>query len=131
MRNKLRNLLAVAAVAAATGTTVLMGATGASAAAQADWAGCPDGNVCIYAEGRYSNIGAGDITNKYFRYATYNLSNQVNQHWVLNNQNGPFEDAYVKLCTGYNGTGDCSKVLGPGYGEYLNLTPINSIVLYR
>ncbi|MCI3156279.1 MULTISPECIES: hypothetical protein [Streptomyces] len=130
MRNKLRNLLAMAAVAAATGATVLTGATGASAAAQ-DWAGCPDGNVCIYAEGRYSNIGAGDITNKYFRYGTYNLSNQVNQHWVLNNQNGPFEDAYVKLCTGYNGTGDCSKVLGPGYGEYLNLTPINSIVLYR
>ncbi|MFI9284661.1 hypothetical protein [Streptomyces werraensis] len=130
MRNKLRNLLAMVAVAAATGTTVLTGATGASAAAQ-DWAGCPDGNVCIYAEGRYSNIGAGDITNKYFRYGTYNLSNQVNQHWVLNNQNGPFEDAYVKLCTGYNGTGDCSKVLGPGYGEYLNLTPINSIVLYR
>ncbi|MDT6984248.1 hypothetical protein ACFSUJ_28145 [Streptomyces lusitanus] len=130
MRNKFRNLLAVSAVAAATGATVLMGATGASAA-QADWAGCPDGNVCIYAEGRYSNIGAGDITNKYFRYGTYNLSNQVNQHWVLNNQTGPFEDAYVKLCTGYNGTGDCSKKLGPGYGEYLNLTPINSIVLYR
>jgi hypothetical protein len=130
MRNKLRNLLAVAAVATATGTTVLTGAAGASAAAQNDWAGCPEGNVCIYAEGRY-NFDAGDVTNKYFRYGTYNLSNQVNYHWVLNNQTGQFEDAYVKLCTGYNGTGDCSTVLVPGYGDYLNLTPINSIVLYR
>lgn len=127
MRNKLRAVLAMASVVVATGTTVLMGSGAASANGGQPWAGCPDGYVCIYAEGREHNIGSSDITNKYYRYGTYNLSNQVNWHWVLNNQNG----AYVKLCTGYNGTGNCSDVQGPGHGEWRDLTPINSIVLYQ
>jgi len=127
MRDKLRTALATASVVAATATTVLMGSGAASANNGQPWAGCPDGYVCIYAEGRHDNIGASDITNRYYRYGTYNLANQVNWHWVLNNQN----DAYVKLCTGYNGTGDCSDVQGPGRGEWRNLTPINSIVLYQ
>ena len=126
MRNKLRTMLAAASVVAATGATMLAGATAASANGGQPWDGCPDGYVCIYAEGVYT-IGASDITNEYYRYGTYNLSNQNNWHWVLNNQNG----ASVKLCTGYNGTGDCSMGWGPGGGGWRNLTPINSIVLYQ
>jgi hypothetical protein len=127
MKNKLRTMLAAASVVAAAGTTVLVGSGAAFANNGVPWDGCPDGYVCIYAEGVHDNINASNITNEYYRYGTYNLSNQVNWHWILNNQNG----AYVKLCTGYNGTGDCSDVQGPGHGEWRDLTPINSIVLYQ
>jgi hypothetical protein len=127
MKNKLRAVVATASVVVAAGASVLVGSGAAFANNGYPWDGCPDGDVCIYAEGVYNNIGASDITNEYYYYGTYNLSNQFNSHWILNNQNG----AYVKLCTGYNGTGDCSDVQGPGHGEYRDLTPINSIVLYQ
>ena len=127
MRNKLRTLLAAATVVAAAGTTVVAGSAAAFANGGQPFDGCPDGDVCIYAQGVHDNIGASNITNKYFYYGIYNLSNQVGAHWIINNQNG----AYVKLCTGYNGTGDCSDVQNPGAGEYRDLTPINSIVLYQ
>ncbi|MEU8687506.1 hypothetical protein [Streptomyces sp. NPDC048665] len=36
----------------------------------------------IWAEGVHDNIGAPGIANSYYRYGTYNLSNQVNRHWL-------------------------------------------------
>lgn len=92
--------------------------------------GCDYGWVCIYGEGESKELG--HITNRYFKYGTYNLQNQFNYHDIVNNQYG---HATVSLCRGYNGTNCDSRPLQSyddcecGYG--INLTPINSIKLNR
>ncbi|MFD7906026.1 hypothetical protein ACFVSN_08120 [Kitasatospora sp. NPDC057904] len=112
---RLKAVLGTGAAALAATASLLAGA----GTAHADTInGCADGYVCIYAND-------GTITNRYYNYGTYNLSNQYGYKWILNNQTG---GAKVSFCTGYNGV-DC----GPAYTAvswlYINLTPINSIVI--
>ena len=97
----------------------------ASAASNADYYGCPYGAVCIYNNADPgSGIESGGI---YWAYGAHNLSNQFGDHYVVNNQYG---DAWVELCTGYNGTGKGkSIILAAPYGNVEYLSPINSIVL--
>ncbi|MEV7025677.1 hypothetical protein [Kitasatospora sp. NPDC093558] len=114
---RLKAVLGTGAAALAATASLLAGA-GTAHADTVD--GCEDGNVCIYSEG----IDSHTITNKYFYYGTYNLSNQYNYHWVLNNQTG---NAKVTFCYGYNGT-NCQSPEGWGW-KWRDLTPINSIIL--
>ncbi len=64
----------------------------------------------------------------YYSYGAHNLSGQVGQHYVFNNQTG---GAKARTCTGYDGTGDCQGFMDPGYYVDKDLTPVNSIVLVR
>jgi len=77
-------------------------------------AGCPQGDFCIY-------NGNGIVS--YYNYGTYNLQNEIGNHYIVNNQ---FGGAVVLLCTGSNGRNCSTSVVG---GGTYNLTPINSIVL--
>lgn len=111
---------AAAAFATAAAAVVAM-----SGAAHADpWANCPDGYVCVYPQNQNP---AQSPSLKWEAYGAHNLSNQYGNHWVLNNQTG---GATMALCTGYNGSG-CGQRIPAGEGVYADLTPINSIVLYR
>ncbi|MER6999337.1 hypothetical protein [Streptomyces sp. NPDC000410] len=97
---------------------------GAAEAKPADWAGCPDGAVCIYPQDQDPAQKPSDI---FYSYGAHNLSNQFGNHWVLNNQTG---GATAALCTGSGGSG-CGERIAADTGVYADLTPINSITLYR
>ncbi|MFI5617975.1 hypothetical protein [Streptomyces sp. NPDC051567] len=119
MRNMIRGAAAFVTVAAA-----VMALGGPAAARPADWAGCPDGAVCVYPQNQNPAVKPSLI----FRtYGAHNLSNQHGRHWVLNNQTG---GATASLCTGTNGRG-CGGRIAQDRGVYADLTPINSITLYR
>src|SRR5215510_6946670 len=120
-KNVTRVAVALASMALWTAVLILPGAESAHATTTV-W-GCDPGWVCIYADQKEFS----PITNRYFRYGTYNLQNQFDYHDIVNNQTG---GATVTLCYGYNGTNcdsrplltydDCSCAYG------INLTPINS-----
>lgn len=114
-----------AAAALAAGAMLAVGLVAAPAAEAATRHGCPDGYVCIYPE----NAGWNNDkpSHKYYKYGTYNLRGQYGQHWVLNNQTG---GAKLRLYTGYAATGGFA-VVNPGTGVNYNLSPINSIELYK
>ncbi|MFD8086389.1 hypothetical protein ACFV4F_32365 [Kitasatospora sp. NPDC059722] len=114
---RLKAALGIGAATLAASASMLAGAGTAHADTVLD---CADGYVCIYSEG----IDSTTVTNRYYNYGTYNLSNQYNNHWVFNHQTG---GAHVALCYGYNGT-NCLPATGPGW-QFVNLTPINSIVV--
>lgn len=116
---RLKAVLATGAATLAATGAMLAGAGTAHADTQN---GCPDGYVCIYAQDQPANPGT--LTNSYYRYGTYNLSNQYGWHWIDNNQTG---GAHVTLCYGYNGT-NCQAPLGPGWYA-VDLGPINSIIV--
>jgi hypothetical protein len=103
-----------------------MVATPASAAGPSLY-GCPYGAVCIYPQNKGLNGGHPEAGGVYFSYGAHNLRNQFGNHTIVNNQYG---GARYVLCTGYGGSGSCTKSVPPGRAEY-NLTPINSIVLTR
>jgi serine/threonine protein kinase len=85
--------------------------------------GCPLGYACIYPEGAGWN---GDRpSHKFYYYDFYQLSNQYNYHYIVNNQTG---GALFRLCTDWNGN-TCSYTLSAGYWTSYNLTPINSVRL--
>lgn len=86
--------------------------------------GCPYGDVCVYPEGKGWNNDVPSI--EYYTYGYHNLVNQLNYHYVLNNQWG---SATASFCTGYGGGGTCSPTLAMGTSTNINLTPINSITL--
>lgn len=119
---KLKAMRTAAALALAAGTMTAVGATQAQAAPQATIHGCPTGYVCMYPGAGWN----GDVpTHKYFRYGTYNLSNMFGTYRILNNQT---DNAWMRTCTGYNGTGCEGYLYPPNYIDK-NMTPINSIVL--
>ncbi|MEV0210461.1 hypothetical protein AB0H97_35245 [Streptomyces sp. NPDC050788] len=89
--------------------------------------GCPGGAACIYPQN--ADIHTSTPTNIYYSYGAHNLSNQLGNHYVLNNQYGG-ANATVQLCTGYNGVNCTITIKLNEFGNY-NLTPINSIVLNR
>ncbi len=116
----------IASVAVATAATAVM-TIGATTQAQAadDWAGCPEGAVCIYPEGQDPAVSPSHV---FWSYGPHNLSGQYGYHWVLNNQYG---GAHAKLCNGYNGGGPCHHDMAANHGWWTNLSPVNSIVLVR
>ncbi|MFI6108008.1 hypothetical protein [Streptomyces sp. NPDC051310] len=120
MRKMIRSAAALATAAAA----VMVFTASADARPAADWAGCPEGAVCIYPQNQNPAVRP---THVLYRYGAHNLSNQVGNHWVLNNQTG---GATANLCTGYNG-GGCGAPIAAKTGVYADLTPINSIRLNR
>ncbi|MFE5520308.1 hypothetical protein ACFQ9Q_21690 [Streptomyces virginiae] len=123
VRTTIRTTLATVAATAtlALGTGVL--AAGPAQASYNTVEGCRSGEACIWPEGspaagvqpslRFSNAG------------TYNLSNQENWHWVLNNQTQNWK---FKLCTGWNGGGTCTNIPVDQWVA-VNLSPINSVIV--
>uniref|UniRef100_A0AAU2JJJ7 Peptidase inhibitor family I36 n=1 Tax=Streptomyces sp. NBC_00049 TaxID=2903617 RepID=A0AAU2JJJ7_9ACTN len=112
-----------AAAALATATAAVIALSGTVEAKPADaWAGCPDGAVCIYPQNQNPAVKP---THVFYSYGAHNLSNQVGNHWVLNNQYG---GATANLCAQYNG-GGCGGSIAAKTGVYANLTPVNSIRL--
>ena len=112
------------------------GAIGASAPAQADqlsserspaggaFEGCPYGAVCIYPDDSWNG---GNPEHVYWSYGTHKLYNEYGTHRVFNNQSG---NASARICKGSSGT-KCGEKLIPFRYMDVNLTPINSIRLYR
>ncbi|MFJ2596454.1 hypothetical protein [Streptomyces erythrochromogenes] len=118
IRTKLAAVAATGVMALGTG---VLAASPASASDQ-PFHGCWSGNACIWAAGAALDTAP---THQYRNAGTYNLSNQVNWHYVKNNQTQGWK---FKLCTGWNGTGTCYTM----YQDELwwtNLTPINSVVV--
>ncbi|MFC7304384.1 hypothetical protein ACFQVC_09200 [Streptomyces monticola] len=114
-----------AALAIASGTVAVMAFGSTASAAPADeWAGCPDGAVCIYPKDQDPAQKPSDI---FYSYGAHNLSNQFGNHWVLNNQHS---GATASLCTGSGGSG-CGDPIAAKTGVYADLGPINSITLNR
>jgi hypothetical protein len=123
----------------AAAAALLIGAlVGFAAPAQAATVhGCPHGAVCIYPQNAGWNNDHPSVT--MYSYGAHNLSNQIGNHYVLNNQydDGGFPVIAV-LCYGYNGTNcddnltiyqwDRSTARGVSWNNY-NLTPINSVIL--
>lgn len=101
----------------------------AAPAAGSSWYHCPYGAVCIYPEGKNPTTNSGvypESNGIFYSYGYHNLSNQYNNHYIVDNQYG---SAWDFECSGYNGTG---KVLGNGphhSAGWENLTPVNSVVL--
>ncbi|MEU6864559.1 hypothetical protein ABZ924_14970 [Streptomyces sp. NPDC046876] len=120
MRKTIRGAAALATAAAA--VVALAGAADARPAD--DWAGCPDGAVCIYPQNQNPAVAPSQI---FYSYGAHKLFDQYGNHWVLNNQYG---GATASLCTGSNGTG-CGGPIAQGTGVYADLGPINSITLNR
>ena len=121
----MRRFVRVAAALTFTAGAVLATGTGAGAAqaaAQATYAGCPAGYVCIYSGASWND---GKPEHKYYTYGAHNLVNETGTHRVFNNQTG---GATLQLCTGYNGV-DCGYKRGTWTYWDVNLTPINSIRL--
>lgn len=125
---------------AAAAAVAMVGAVAATTPAQAAGAsvhGCPSGAVCIYPQNAGWNGNKPSV--EYWSYGVHNLSGQIGNHVVLNNQ---YPDgtgwAMVALFTGYNATGTCKYEYSP-YDEQpqegaswatVNLTPINSISMW-
>ncbi|MEU1819111.1 hypothetical protein ABZ543_28580 [Streptomyces roseifaciens] len=126
MRTMIRRFAAVT-VAAAAATVTAAGTAGADGTGTTENYNCPSGYACIYPENQSPPVNP---SHKYQRYGAHNLVNQYGMHAVINNQYGGM-GATVRLCTGYGGTGDCSITITPQVGIYVDLTPINSIVLDR
>jgi hypothetical protein len=120
--HKRKTMRTAAALALAIGTMTAIGAGQAQAAPQATSHGCPSGYVCFYPGAGWN----GDRpSHKFLAYGAHNLSDVVGTYRVYNNQTG---NAWVRTCTGYNGTG-CEGYMYPGWWIDKNMTPINSIVL--
>ncbi|MET7478957.1 hypothetical protein ABZT17_31985 [Streptomyces sp. NPDC005648] len=117
---------AAAFATAATAVVAMSGAAQAAPAGNSTVYGCQSGNVCIWPEG-VNPVDNPHPTNQYSAYGYHNLSNQYGYHWVLNNQYG---GAGAALCNNYGGT-NCNEYLAQDQWTYTDLTPINSIVLYR
>ncbi|MFB6892324.1 hypothetical protein ACFCX4_23775 [Kitasatospora sp. NPDC056327] len=123
---RVKALLGTAATTAALAAGLLTAAPAHAATSSGSWLGCDEGWVCIYAEGQPAN--AGTVTSGYTTYGAHNLVNELNYHWVVNNQT---DNASVTLCYGYNGTNCTGPTFWPGVGISVDLTPYNSIVLNR
>lgn len=119
-------------------TAVLGGVVGLSAPAQAASTvhGCPYGYVCVYPQDKGWNNDVPSL--KFYTYGGHNLSNQLGNHYVLNNQH----NALTIFCSSYGGCATSSTSQYQIGGIYytweenassswknVNLTPVNSIDL--
>lgn len=86
--------------------------------------GCPSGAVCIYSPKGWSN---NKPEHAYFSYGVHKLHNEYGDHYVLNNQVGGHP---ATLNKGSNG-GGIVTTLAQDARIRKNLTPINSITLYK
>ncbi|MEU6849824.1 hypothetical protein ABZ901_07835 [Actinacidiphila alni] len=121
-----RIMRGAAALAIATAALAAVGTGSAHANDQTAY-GCPGGAVCIYAQN--ADYTKGHPTDIFYSYGAHNLSGELGYHTVLNNQYGG-AGATAQLCWSYNG-GDCRITLAMNDHLYLDLTPVNSIVLNR
>ena len=85
--------------------------------------GCPYGAVCVYPDDSWAN---GNPTYVFYSYGTHQIYNQYGEHRVLNNQYG---GAYVAPAANSDGT-DQGLAIQPGHWSDINLTPVNSFVLF-
>jgi hypothetical protein len=86
--------------------------------------GCNFGYFCIYPQNAGWN---GDHPSlQFYSYGAHNLTNQLGNHVVFNNQSGT---ANGYLCLGYAGTGGWTFGYPQHSSNTVNLTPINSIEL--
>ncbi|MFJ9415137.1 MULTISPECIES: hypothetical protein [unclassified Streptomyces] len=117
---------AAAALAFAAGALTATATSANAAQAAGTVHGCPSGAFCIYPQ----NAGWNNDrpSNTYYSYGAHNLSNQVGNHMIFNNQTG---GAWVRTCTGYNGSGDCQGWMAAGQYFVKDLTPINSVLLVK
>lgn len=120
-----RIMRGAAALAIATAAVAAAG-TGSAHASDKPAYNCPGGAVCIYPQN--ADYKTSTPTTVFYSYGAHNLSNQVGNHYVMNNQYGG--NATADLCYGYNGV-DCLDSLGQNVTGWFDLTPINSIVLNR
>ena len=124
MRTYRKAALGAAMAAVAVATTTLVGATSAGARTDHD---CQDGFVCLYRQDVYwDGANARTMEGSWYYYGAYNLSNEYGLHLIINNHVG---GAGIELCTGWNGTGTCTPLVGP-YNIVDDMGPYNSIVLY-
>ncbi|GHH45059.1 hypothetical protein [Streptomyces candidus] len=84
--------------------------------------GCPSGYVCLYPNASWNN---DQPAFKWYRYGSYNLSNQYGYKRFFNNQTG---DAKARNCLGYNGT-NCQGNQRAGTWYDYDYTPYNSVKL--
>ena len=110
-----------ATVTAALGLVAIVPAAPALAAGTVH--GCPSGYACIYPQNAGWNGDRPSL--KYYRYGSYQLSNQFGNHYVLNNQTG---GAPFWACTDWNGN-TCPWYVEAGRSYQVDLTPINSVRL--
>jgi hypothetical protein len=126
MRRKATTLLIGLTAMAA----LLMGGV-VNAAPAAAATSCPDGYVCIYKGDVYDGYDYHPLVARYYYYGVYNLSNFYGVYSISNCQTG---GANVQGFSGYNGTGSelwRSQLRSCPTGFVMNLTPTNSIRLYR
>lgn len=130
---KKASLVGVALSAVLTGAVAI----GAPAHAAGTVHGCAYGYVCVYPQGKGWN---GDVPSlRFYTYGGHNLSDQVGNHYVLNNQ----QNAIAIFCSSYGGcasdgnhqigglawTWEESHTQGESWAN-VNLTPVNSIDLH-
>ncbi|MFJ2607401.1 hypothetical protein ACIQOU_16390 [Streptomyces sp. NPDC091279] len=120
MLRRIMTTVAAGALLAGVGLT----SSGAASAVPAETNGCGNGVVCLYTD---SGWQAHKPQHTYWVYGVSNLNNETGMRVLFNNQRG---GAVASLCTGKNGSGNCTRVL-QGQSWRGNITPINSIVLSK
>lgn len=85
--------------------------------------GCPSGAVCVYPG---TDWNGGNPTYIFYSYGTHQIYNQYGEHRVFNNQYG---GAYAAISPNSDGSGT-GRSVQPGYSDVINLTTVNSIVLF-
>lgn len=121
-KHRLRRAAASAGAAVAL-TATMAGTAHADDAPSAEGSphnGCPYGAVCIYTPAGDAN---GTPEHVYWSYGRHQLYNEFGPHYVTNNQSGGANVVSF-------GGGDLYFDLTAGTGTWINLTTIDSIVLY-
>lgn len=85
--------------------------------------GCPYGAVCVYPDDSWNG---GNPTYVFYSYGTHQIYNQYGDHRVYNNQYGGAYAAFSNFSDGSR----VGRSVQPGEWDTVNLTTINSIVLY-
>ncbi|MFF2009101.1 hypothetical protein ACFVWY_08515 [Streptomyces sp. NPDC058195] len=121
-----KRALAGGAASIALASGLLGATTGQASAVQAASAkyGCNSGSACIYPEGEFDYRNSKP-TNQYLQAGVHQLFYQEGYHWIFNNQTDGWT---IRMCTGSNGTG-CDAPIPPGGAVWMNLTPVNSVVI--
>lgn len=86
--------------------------------------GCPSGYLCMYTKSGYD---AGKPKHKFYKYGVHKLHNEYGYRAWINNQTG---DAAASINKGSNG-GGFRWELDAGFYTHFDVTPYNSVTLYR
>ncbi|MCH0538968.1 hypothetical protein I3F58_05240 [Streptomyces sp. MUM 203J] len=113
---------AAAGVALAAGGVLALSGSAQATDQGASYMGCPSGYVCLYPNASWNG---GNPSHKWYRYGSYNLSNQYGMKRFFNNQTG---DAKARNCLGTNGTRCLGNQRAGTYADY-DYTPYNSVKL--